>query len=184
MTVARKGKPNENFLVVAALGRDHPGLVKALSQAVLDCGCSISDSRMTVLGSEFALIMLLSGTWNAIAKIEDLLPRLQEKLGLTITSRRTESRSGAGNIIPYAVEVVAMDHPGIVHDISNFFAERSINVEDLYTSVYQAPHTGAPMFSLHMTVGVPGEMSIANLRGEFMDFCDALNLDAMLAPVK
>ena len=24
----------------------------------------------------------------------------------------------------------------------------------------------------------------AALRGEFMDFCDALNLDAMLAPVK
>jgi glycine cleavage system transcriptional repressor len=184
MSVPRKGKPNENYLVVAALGRDHPGLVKALSQTVLDCGCNISDSRMTVLGSEFAVIMLLSGTWNAIAKIEDLLPRLQEKLGLTITSRRTETRGAGSNIIPYAVEVVAMDHPGIVHDIANFFAERSINVEDLYTTSYQAPHTGAPMFSLHMTVGVPGDSSIAALRGEFMDFCDALNLDAMLAPVK
>ena len=40
------------------------------------------------------------------------------------------------------------------------------------------------MFSLHMTVAVPGDHSIAALRGEFMDFCDALNLDAMLAPVK
>ena len=184
MTLTRRGKPNENHLVVAALGHDHPGLVKALSQSVLDAGCNISDSRMTVLGNEFALIMMLSGTWNAIAKIEDLLPKLQEKLGLTITSRRTETRAGAGNIIPYAVEVVAMDHPGIVHDITNFFSERNINVEDLYTTVYQAPHTGAPMFSLHMTVAVPGDHSIAALRGEFMDFCDALNLDAMLAPVK
>jgi glycine cleavage system transcriptional repressor len=184
MSDARKGKPNENLLVVAALGRDHPGLVKALSQAVLDCGCNISDSRMTVLGNEFALIMLLSGTWNSVAKIEDLLPRLQEKLGLTISSRRTETRPAAGTVIPYAIEVVAMDHPGIVHDIANFFSERNINVEELYTSVYQAPHTGAPMFSLHMTVGIPGDLSIASLRGEFMDFCDALNLDAMLAPVK
>ncbi|MBP7711856.1 MAG: glycine cleavage system protein R [Gammaproteobacteria bacterium] len=184
MTITRRGKPNENHLVVAALGHDHPGLVKALSQSVLDAGCNISDSRMTVLGNEFALIMLLSGTWNAIAKIEDLLPKLQEKLGLTLTSRRTESRTGVGNVVPYAVEVVAMDHPGIVHDIANFFSERSINVEELYTTVYQAPHTGAPMFSLHMTVAVPGDHSIAALRGEFMDFCDALNLDAMLAPVK
>ena len=94
---------------------------------------------------------------NAIAKIEDLLPKLQEMLGLTITCRRTETRAGAGNIIPYAVEVVAMDHPGIVHDITNFVSERNINVEDLYTTVYQAPHTGAPMFSLHMTVAVPGD---------------------------
>jgi glycine cleavage system transcriptional repressor len=184
MSVARKNKPNENFLVVSALGRDQPGIVKALSQAVLDCGCNISDSRMAVLGSEFALIMLLSGTWNAVAKIEDLLPRLQDKLGLVITSRRTEARQAPPNIIPYAVEVVAMDHPGIVHDIANFFAERGINVEELYTSSYQAPHTGTPMFSLHMTVGIPGDTSIANVRGEFMDFCDSLNLDAMLAPVK
>jgi glycine cleavage system transcriptional repressor len=184
MTLARKGRPNENFLVVSALGRDHPGIVKALSQAILDCGCNISDSRMAVLGSEFAVIMLLTGTWNAIAKIEDLLPRLQDKLGLTVTSRRTEARQNAANVIPYAVEVVAMDHPGIVHDIANFFAERNINVEEIYTGSYQAPHTGTPMFSLHMTVGIPGESSIAAIRGEFMDFCDALNLDAMLAPVK
>ena len=77
-----------------------------------------------------------------------------------------------------------MDHPGIVHDVANFFSTRKINIEDLYTGSYQAPHTGTPMFSLHMTVGVPGDVSIAALRGEFMDFCDALNLDAMLAPVK
>jgi glycine cleavage system transcriptional repressor len=40
------------------------------------------------------------------------------------------------------------------------------------------------MFSLHMTVGIPAELAIAAIRGEFMDFCDDLNLDAMLAPVK
>ena len=174
----------ESYLVIAALGKDHPGIVDELSQAVMDAGCNISDSRMTVLGSEFAVIMLVSGNWSAVAKIEDSLPRLQKKLDLTITSRRTELRAAASRMIPYAVEVVAMDHPGIVHDIANFFSSRTINVEELYTGAYQAPHTGTPMFSLHMTVGVPAEMSIANLRNEFMDFCDALNLDAMLAPVK
>ena len=42
----------------------------------------------------------------------------------------------------------------------------------------------AAMFALHMTIGIPGDASIASVRGEFMDFCDDLNLDAMLAPVK
>ena len=87
-------------------------------------------------------------------------------------------------MIPYAVEVVALDQPGIVHDVANFFSRRDINVEDLYTSRYPAPHTGAPMFSLHMTVGIPADSAIAAVRGEFMDFCDDLNLDAMMAPVK
>ena len=174
----------ENYLVVSSLGKDHPGIVNALSQAILDCGCNILDSRMTVLGSEFAVIMLLSGNWSSIAKLEDMLPRVAKKHDLNVTSRRTELRAPSTGIIPYAVEVVAMDHPGIVRDIADFFSSRGINIEDLYTGSYQAPHTGTPMFSLHMTVGVPNETSIAALRGEFMDFCDALNLDAMLAPVK
>ena len=174
----------ETYLVISALGKDHPGIVSELSQVILDCGGSINDSRMATLGGEFAVVVLVSGNWNAIAKIESALPRVAEKLDLTIQSKRTEPRDNTQNLIPYGVEVVSMDHPGIVRDVANFFAKRDINIEDLYTGTYLAPHTGTPMFSLHMTVGVPADAAIATLRGEFMDFCDDLNLDAMLAPVK
>ena len=40
------------------------------------------------------------------------------------------------------------------------------------------------MFSLHVTISVPTNTSIAALRGEFMDLCDQLNLDAVMEPVK
>jgi glycine cleavage system transcriptional repressor len=40
------------------------------------------------------------------------------------------------------------------------------------------------MFSLHMTISVPSNTSIAALRGEFMEFCDRLNLDSIMEPVK
>ena len=182
--MAESSASNENLLVISALGKDQPGLVNRISEAVLECGCNVLDSRMTVLGSEFAVIMMVAGNWSSVAKAEDHLARLQDKLDLTVTTRRTEPRGTSSALVPYAVEVVAMDHPGIVHDIAEFFSSRSINIEDLYTGRYAAPHTGTPMFSLHMTVGVPADMSVAALRGEFMDFCDALNLDAMLAPVK
>lgn len=174
----------ESHVVLTALGRDRAGILSEFSQAVLDCGCNIKDSRMSLLGNEFALIVLLSGNWNAIAKFESMLPRLEDSLQLTIHSRRTEPRSGASKLVPYAVEVVALEQPRIVHDVTEFFARRNIGIEDVYTSTYPAPHTGAPMFSLHLTVGIPGDSAIATLRGEFMDFCDDLNLDAMLAPVK
>ena len=68
--------------------------------------------------------------------------------------------------------------------MTDFFARREINVEDLISVSYTAPHTGASMFSLHMTVGIPADSAIAAVRGEFMDFCDELNLDAMLTPVR
>ncbi|HDJ86419.1 MAG TPA: glycine cleavage system protein R, partial [Chromatiales bacterium] len=41
-----------NLLVVSALGQDRPGIVNELSLAILNCGCNIEDSRMTVLGGE------------------------------------------------------------------------------------------------------------------------------------
>jgi glycine cleavage system transcriptional repressor len=52
------------------------------------------------------------------------------------------------------------------------------------TTGYAAAHTGTPMFSVHMTVGIPADVHIASLREEFMDFCDSMNLDAVLEPLK
>jgi len=174
----------ETHLVLSALGKDRPGIVSELSQMIFDCGGNIKDSRMATLGSEFAIIMLISGNWNAIVKIENALPRIADKLALAIQNKRTTPRENTQDLIPYGAEVVAMDHPGIVKDVASFFSQRGIGIEDLYTIAYPAPHTNTPMSSLHLTVGVPGDMAIATLRGEFMDFCDDLNLDAMLAPVK
>ncbi|MGH8577599.1 MAG: glycine cleavage system protein R [Gammaproteobacteria bacterium] len=174
----------QNHFVISALGNNRPGLVHQLSKAVKDCGCNILDSRMAVLGGEFAVILLLAGTWDAIAKIESMIPRLEDSLDLTLISRRTEVREKVANLMPYAVEVVASDRPGIVHDIAQFFSARDINIEELYTGSYAAAHTGTPMFSLHVTISVPTNTSIASLRGEFMDLCDQLNLDAVMEPVK
>ena len=176
--------PIESNLVVSALGSDRPALVRALAAAFRDCGCSVKDSRMAVLGSEFAMVMLLAGQWNAIAKAESMLPKLEAELDLSLHSRRTGPRADAAGFIPYSVEVIAVEHAGIMHDVSDFFARRDINVEDLCTVSYAAPHTGAPMYSLHMTVGIPVDSAIAAIRGEFMDFCDELNLDAMLTPLR
>jgi len=174
----------KTYLVISALGEDRPGIVNQLSKVILDQGGNIEDSRMTVLGGDFAAILLVQGKWNMLAKIENALPELERQLGLTIISKRTGERKRTDNKIPYAVDVVAMDHPGIVNNLAEFFAERRINIEDMSTNAYAAPHTGTPMFALHMTVGIPANTHIGGLRDEFMDYCDSLNLDAVLEPLK
>ena len=174
----------QTYLVVSAIGKDRTGLVGSLSQSVLECGCHIGESRMAVLGSEFAAVMLITGYWNAIAKLESALPRVADSLGLRISSTRTEAREDTRSLIPYAVEVIAPESTEVVHEVSSFFARRGINIEDVYTNRYPAPQTGAAMFAVHLTLGIPSDLSIASIRGEFMDFCDELNLDAMIAPVK
>jgi glycine cleavage system transcriptional repressor len=173
---------NSKQLVLTAVGKDRPGIVNDLSKAVLDAGCNIEDSRMTVLGGEFALLVLLTGSWNAVAKLESQVPVLAKKLDLTVTAKYTEPRPARGDMVPYQVDVVSMDQPGIVHDIADFFASRAINIEELSSWTYPAAHTGTPMFSLSMTVSIPAKMHIGQLRDDFMKFCDELNLDAVLEP--
>ncbi len=171
-------------LVITASGDDKVGLVERLSARIADSGCNIEESRMAVLGGKFALILLASGPWHALSKLEGLLPSLGEKLGLTIVQERTRKRQQIQAAMPYSVEVVAMDHPGIVHSLSAFFARNGINIEELQTSTYPAPHTGTPMFSVVMTVGIQADVHIATLRSDFLDYCDDLNLDATFEPVR
>jgi len=172
----------KKFLVISALGKDQSGIVKQLSKAILDSGCNVEDSRMTVLGGEFALIELISGHWSAVAKLENQLPAIEKKLELTIVAKHTEPRATRKDMVPYMVDVVVMDHPGIVHDVAEFFAGRNINIEELSSWTYPAAHTGTPMFSLNMTISVPADLNIGRLRQEFTEFCDYLNLDATLEP--
>jgi glycine cleavage system transcriptional repressor len=173
-----------NQLVIAAVGEDRPGLVDALSGWILDSGCNITDSRMTVLGGEFAVLLLVEGKWNNLARLEDQAKQTETRLGMHISLKRTERRSAGGDFLPYAVDVVALDHPGIVHNLASFFSQRNINIQDLSTACYAAAHTGTQMFSVHMTLDVPAQTHIAALREEFLDFCDHLNLDAVIEPVK
>lgn len=175
---------SKNYLVISALGQDHPGLVNELTRVILDSGCNIVDSRMSVLGGEFAIILLISGTWNAVAKLESQRESVEKRLEMTLTTKRTEPRVPRDNLLPYAVDVVSIDQPGIVHHLAQFFSTRNINIENLDTSSYSAAHTGTPMFAVHMSVGIPAELHIATLREQFMDFCDDLNLDAIMEPIK
>ena len=49
----------KNYLVISALGRDRSGIVDELSKTILDHDCNLADSRMTVLGGEFAILLLI-----------------------------------------------------------------------------------------------------------------------------
>lgn len=105
-----------------------------------------------MLGDEFALILLIHGDEDAVAVMQRQLPELEEQLQLTLIAKTTAPRHAEQHWLPYRVRVVAMDHPDIIHRITDFFSAQKINIEELGTETYAAPHTGTPMFSLAMTV--------------------------------
>jgi glycine cleavage system transcriptional repressor len=171
-------------LVITASGEDKIGLVEGFTRRITEAGCNIEESRMAALGGRFAILMRVSGNWDALAKLESRLPAVSEELGLAITQQRTRASRPEKPLIPYMVEVTALDQPGIVNSLANFFARLHINIEALDTETYAAPHTGAPMFAVRMTLGIPADAHIATLRGNFLDYCDDQNLDATFEPAR
>lgn len=168
-------------LVITALGEDRPGIVDQLSNKLFDHQLNIEDSRMSVLGGEFAIQLLVTGSEASIARFIEQKQVTEAALNMTLTSKLTKKSAPSQTLVPYDVEVISIDNPGIVHKLANFFSSRKINIVDLETGRYAAPHTGTPMFSVHMTIGIPAEINIAALRDEFLDMCDELNLDAQIS---
>jgi glycine cleavage system transcriptional repressor len=174
----------KQHLAVSALGNDRTGMVHELTRVITDCGGSISESRMAALGSEFAMLLLVSGNWHALAKLETELNKLAETGNLIVQLRRTDPKPRREDHLPYSIDVVCLDQTGIVTGLAGFFASRGVDIGEVATRSYAAAHTGAPMFSVQMIVNVPTRIHLAQLREEFMEYCDSLNLDAILEPVK
>ncbi len=172
------------LLVISAVGHDRTGIVHELSEVVMRHDGNIIESRMATLGSEFAMMLLVSGHWHTISKLEAALEKFSQDSGLQISVRKTEQKHHDKPRIPYAVDLVCIDQEGIVANLSGFFAARQIEIGELSTRSYPAAHTGALMFSVQATVNILAQQSLAQLREEFMQFCDHMNVDGILEPIK
>jgi glycine cleavage system transcriptional repressor len=101
-----------------------------------------------------------------------------------LVSTRTEARQIVTNVMPYAIEVIALYDPKIVYELCLFFNERNIAIEELISQRYVPNQTNTLMYTVSMMIYIPNDDSIAQLRNEFLEFCDELNLDAIIAPTK
>lgn len=152
--------------------------------AVRDCHCQILEARSTLLGSKNALLLMLSGPWDSIAKVESSLDRIAKQYAVKLNVERTEQATTGGHFLPYAIEIVAQQDEQSIFSIVSFFTERGAVIADLNAHSYKSQRSETAMIQVQLAVDVPADTSIANLRGEFMDFCDQLNLDAILEPAK
>ncbi len=165
--------------VITTIGTDRPGLVAELSSAAQTAGLNIEDSRMTILGGEFAILMSVEGSADALNGFET---NLKERAGesLAYLFRRTDGPSSPLAARSYIATLSALDHPGIVASIATFFSQRQINIRDLNTETTPAPHTGIPMFRVHLSVEIPLDQRIHDLKEAFDAFCADGDLDGTL----
>jgi glycine cleavage system transcriptional repressor len=172
------------LIVISVIGTDRTGVVQDITKAILACGGNVEESRMATLGAEFAVLMLVSGQWHTLSRLEKSLEKLNDSGDFTFTIRKTDVHAPRDDRLPYAVDVVALDQQGIMFNLADFFAARDIEIADVATRRYAAAHTGAPMFAVQMAINIPASLNLAQLREEFLDLSDRMNLDAILEPVK
>jgi glycine cleavage system transcriptional repressor len=168
------------YLVLTAVGPDRPGLVNQISAAIHAAGGSLEDSRMAILGGEFAVILLLSGAESAIERIQSDKPSLEKVTGLNISLRGTARSDQRKSYLPYRIRATGVDRPGIVLAISQILSGRGVNVASLDSRLSYAPLSGTPMFVLEAELEVPSELELAQLRRELTSACEDDNLDFTL----
>ncbi|RMW96414.1 glycine cleavage system protein R [Pseudoxanthomonas spadix] len=176
--------PNENHLLINAYTTHPESPLLGVTRRIADSGCNLVDARLSTVGRDVSVTALATGSWDAVAKLEAMMTRLEREEGLKLVWYRTGPKVVQSNLLPYIVEVVAADKPGILFQLADFFDRQGITIENLQSTRYRAMQTGAEMFSAQVTIGVPANMHIAALRDDFLEFCDHLNLDAIMDPMK
>jgi glycine cleavage system transcriptional repressor len=168
------------YMVLTAIGPDRPGLVQEISRAIHESSANLEDSRMAILGGEFALILLFSGPPSAVDAVRARTATFESSLGLRVSLKETTRAAVSQGFLPYRLRVSGVDRPGIVAAVSKVLAGRSINVASLESRVNNAPLSGTPLFLLHAELQVPSEVALSSLRRDFAAACDEENLDFSL----
>ena len=171
------------FVVLSVVGPDRVGIVDDIAAAVSGAGCNIEESKMAVLGGEFALIMLVSGPAASVQSMTASLPVLGEKMGLRVVCTPTHEPRAEEKGRPYLLKAVSLDTPGIVHSVTAVLRRHAINIEDLETETAAAPWTGAPMFRLTAHLVVGPSVSVGGLKEELALLQQEHDLDIVLKPV-
>lgn len=168
------------YAVLSTIGPDRKGMADDIANIAIEFNCNIEDSKMSVLGGEFAVIMLISGDEKSInemiSKAEELGKRFDMKIDIKETSAPHKVQQG----LPYLLESISMDTPGIVHAITHYLRELSINIEDLETDKSAAPLSGTPMFHMRARIIIPSSVNLADFRDNLSEIEHEKNLDIHL----
>jgi glycine cleavage system transcriptional repressor len=175
----------KRYFALSAIGKDRPGIVADVSGLIYECGGNLEDSRMTRLGEQFALLILLSGSGEEFQyRLSTGCKRLEWEKRLSIFLTPLEAFEGKpgekGRIDLYELSTSGMDRMGIVYRVSRLLADHGINIADLETKATPSPESGTPIFTMNIRLEVPAELSGKDLLEKLNRLGEELAIDISL----
>jgi glycine cleavage system regulatory protein len=163
-------------LILSFIADDRPGLVDTLSEAVTQSGGNWLESRLAHMAEKFAGIVRVE--LGDEGKAQALKSRLQalevEGIRVSIAEAHKETeRSGTAVVI----DLVGLDHPGIVREVTHCLAARRVSIETMDTYTDEAPMGGGVLFHARMEVRYPAGLDGELLRQELESIAQALMVD-------
>ena len=163
-------------IIISAIGSDRSGIVSELSGVITSHGGNVEESRMSRLGSDFAIIMLVTVAPDWEESLEVALKSITE---LTIITKPT-NLSQVGDGRQFRIDLSGADNEGIVKVLSKYLAEKSINILEMETHTSQAPVSGTPLFNLNASVSVPNDVEEKLIQSDLSQIAQKLGVEIQL----
>ncbi|MFY1634648.1 glycine cleavage system protein R [Solwaraspora sp. WMMB335] len=163
-------------LAITVIGRDRPGIVADVAEALAGLGANLTDSTMTRLRGHFAMTLVCAGPGAEEVAVALHPLTADDQLLATVRPVPAEShRPTAGE--PYLLSVHGADRLGIVAAVTRVVAEAGGNVSDLTTRL-----TG-PLYVLIAEVELP--VGVAGwLGGRLAEVARELDVEVTLRPAE
>jgi len=130
----------KNYFAVFVLGTDKIGIVADITKALFELGANINDSSHTIIGNQFAMLLLISVAPSCtLDKIQDGFKEVIEKRGLTIHTHGLRDEdikrkySDPGQLC--VIHLYGADKPGIVYQVTNLLAKNNVNIDLLIQTI-------------------------------------------------
>ncbi|OHB28726.1 MAG: amino acid-binding protein [Desulfuromonadaceae bacterium GWC2_58_13] len=147
------------------IGRDRTGIVSQVTEILYKLGCNIADSSCSILGGQFAMILIISNP--AIKEKSDFGEAFTplEESGLSVFVRTLKPGGEQrpqfeGEIC--MISVYGADKPGIVYQVAKELGERKINITDLNTKLIGSEIR--PVYVMMIEAVLPPELSEEELK--------------------
>lgn len=151
-----------NDIVVTAVGADRPGIVAAITGALLDIGGNLEETRAALLRGSFATVLAVAVPDGVgVPEVEAALAPVATELGLGLWVGAAAPKPSGPPPDRAVVSVYGADRPGIVHGMAVALADAGANIVDLSARLVGEP----PIYVLGIEVELPpgtGEAALAH----------------------
>lgn len=166
-------------LVLTLIGPDRPGLVEAVAEVVAAHGGNWLESRMAHLAGKFAGILRIEVSAEKATKLKDALAELGAQ-GLKVVGEAAGGVAAVATGRTLDLELVGLDRPGIVREISQLLSSSGANVEELATDRTSAPMSGEMLFEAKARVRLPSSADLAKLRAALERLASDMTIEIRL----